>query len=155
MTVALLPATHAVAVAAVQHLLLPMPHVDDWPHADTADALRPLADHPEHTGPGTFLVAVGGVVVGECGWFGPPDAEGVVDLGYGLAPSARGRGIATEAVALLLAWARQQGALQARAEVLPGNEGSLRLLSRLAFRDVGGRAGHRVLLRDLGHVTPN
>jgi ribosomal-protein-alanine N-acetyltransferase len=47
-----------------------------------------------------------GQVVGGCGFLGPPDATGSVEIGYGLVPSERGKGIATEAVKGLLeaAW---------------------------------------------------
>jgi RimJ/RimL family protein N-acetyltransferase len=121
-------------------------HAPDWPHADTLDALRPLAEHPEHSGPGTFLVLVDGVVVGDCGWFGPPDAEGEVEIGYGLARSVRGQGLGAETVRTLLDWVRAQGATRVRAEVLPGNAASLRLLHRLGFVVTGERAGHVVLV---------
>jgi RimJ/RimL family protein N-acetyltransferase len=151
--IALVPVPQEVAVAVVQSLPVPVPHVPDWPHDDTADALRSLAEHPEHTGPGTFLITEAGVVVGDCGWFGPP-TDGVVDIGYGLAPSARGRGLGSQAVELLLAWVAEQGATTARAEVLPGNEASLRLLARLGFDDTGERAGHRVLVRAVTSSTP-
>lgn len=119
--------------------------VRDWPHPDTADALRALADHPEHCGPGTFLVTEDGVVVGDCGWFGPPDDAGEVEIGYGLAASARGRGLGAQAVQALIAWARAQGATTIRAEVRPGNEASLRLLRGLGFAVVEERAGYLVL----------
>jgi RimJ/RimL family protein N-acetyltransferase len=150
--VALLPASHEVAVAVLAGGDLPWAHARDWPHADTADALRPLAEHPSDTGEGTFLITENGVVVGDCGWFGPP-ADGVVDLGYGLAPSARGRGVATAAVRLLLEWVALRGAVQARADVLPGNVPSLRLLARLGFVEVGELAGHRVLVREVRHSS--
>jgi len=87
-----------------------------------------------------------GEVVGDCGWFGPPDASGEVEIGYGLAPSVRGRGLGTDTVRALLEWVRAQGATRVRAEVLPGNEASLRLLHRLGFEVVGEHAGHLVLL---------
>ena len=47
-----------------------------------------------------------GQVIGGCGFLGPPDAAGSVEIGYGLVPSERGKGIATEAVKGLLeaAW---------------------------------------------------
>jgi RimJ/RimL family protein N-acetyltransferase len=47
-----------------------------------------------------------GQVIGGCGFLGPPDADGSVEIGYGLVPSERGKGIATEAVKGLLeaAW---------------------------------------------------
>lgn len=140
-------ATEELARAVLAHADPGVPHAGDWPHEDTYDALRPLAEHGG--GPGTFLVLQDDVVVGDCGWFGPPDADGQVEVGYGLAPSARGRGLGTEAVRLLLEWVRQQGATSVRAEVLPGNEASLRLLSRLGFEDTGERAGHRVLVLPL------
>ena len=85
-----------------------------------------------------------GVVIGDCGWFGPP-TEGEIEIGYGLAVSARGQGLGTQAVALLLTWAQGKGAVSVRAEVLPGNEPSLRLLVRLGFQVVGEHAGHLVL----------
>ncbi|MGB8651355.1 MAG: GNAT family protein [Mycobacteriales bacterium] len=148
----LLPVPPAVAAAVCAYgdldAVLERPHAVDWPHDDTADALRPLAEHPEDTGEGTFLVVHDGEVVGDCGWFGPPQ-DGVVEIGYGLAPSARGRGIGTAAVDLLLTWVTSRGATRVRAEVLPGNEPSLRLLARLGFEDVGAHAGHRVLERPL------
>lgn len=142
----LVPVTPAVARAVVDGADLgDLPRVADWPHADTADALRPLAEHPDDTGPGTFLVLHQGLVVGDCGWFGPPDDAGEVEIGYGLAPSARGQGLGTAAVQALLAWVREQGARHVRAEVLPGNEPSLRLLARLGFEKTEERAGHVVL----------
>lgn len=138
--------THDLALAVVAgDDLGDLPRVHDWPHADTFDALRPLAQHPEDTGPGTFLVLLDGQVVGDCGWFGPPDADGEVEIGYGLAPSVRRRGLGTETVKALLAWVRSQGATRVRAEVLPGNEASLRLLRRLGFDLAGEHAGHLVM----------
>lgn len=148
----LLQVTHEVAAAVVADLPVPLPHAPDWPHADTADALRPLADHPDDTGPGTFLVLEDEVVVGDVGWFGPPDEDGTCEVGWGLAPSARGRGVATEAVRQLLEWVHGQGARWVRAEVRPDNAPSLALAARLGFEDVGERAGHRVLVRDLPHT---
>ena len=119
--------------------------VPDWPHVDSVDALRPLAEHPELVGegPGTFLVADDDLVVGDCGWFGPPGAAGDVEIGYGLAPSVRRQGWGSTAVTLLLAWVRAQpGVVVVRAEVLPGNVASLALLQRLGFALDGHRSGH-------------
>ena len=138
--------TLAVAVVAFEDLG-PLARAADWPHDDTLDAFRPLAEHPEHAGEGTFLILLDGVVIGDCGWFGPADEDGEVEIGYGLAPSARGLGHGTAAVALLLEWVAAHGARSVRAEVLPANEPSLRLLARLGFEDVGEHAGHRVLVR--------
>jgi RimJ/RimL family protein N-acetyltransferase len=150
----LVPCTVDVARAVLAGDDPGIPHALDWPHADTADALRPLAEHPAYTGPGTFLVVRDGVVVGDVGWFGPPDDQGEVEIGYGLAPSARGQGIGTQAVGMLLAWVAERGAVRVRAEVEPGNAASFRLLERLGFTLVGERAGHVVLVRDAGHGDP-
>lgn len=147
----LLPATTAVARAVVHgDGDLPAHRAPDWPHADTPDALRPLADHPEACTAGTFLVLDGPWVVGECGWFGPP-VDGEVLIGFGLCPSARGTGTGTTAVGLLLDWVAGQGATRVRAEVLPGNEASLRLLARLGFRVEDPRDGHLQLVHDVAH----
>lgn len=61
---------------------------------------------------GTFIVVdtLAQEVVGQLGTIGPPAGDRV-EIGYGINASARGRGIATAAVALLVA------ELQARAEV--------------------------------------
>ena len=126
--------------------------VADWPHTDTADALRPLAEYPDvvDEGPGTFLVADGHTVVGDGGWFGPPGTEGSVEIGYGLSPSIRGRGWGTTTVGLLLDWVQDQPGVRAvRAEVLPGNAASLAVLSRLGFAVDGLVSGHVQLSRPL------
>ena len=173
--IALVPVTVAVAQAVLRYdgidgidgidtVLGELSRVADWPHDDTCDALRGLAEHPDDTGPGTFLVVLesgkrADTVIGDCGWFGPPsvqehgrstEPDGQVEIGYGLAPSARGAGHGRAAVALLIDWVREQGATSVRAEVRPGNEPSLRLLTGLGFTRDGERAGHEVLVRDLG-----
>ncbi len=51
---------------------------------------------------GVWLIAADGEVVGLCSYKAPPDAEGSVEIGYGVAASRRGRGHATRAVAALL-----------------------------------------------------
>jgi len=121
--------------------------VRDWPHADTIDALRGLAEHAELSGEGSFLVVRrDAAVVGDCGWFGPPDEQGQVEIGYGLAASARRQGLGTAAVQQLLAWVGQQPAVRTvTAEVLVGNEPSLRLLARLGFV-VGRQEDDRLVL---------
>jgi RimJ/RimL family protein N-acetyltransferase len=50
---------------------------------------------------GYYQVLVDGVVVGGIGFHGPP-VDGVVEIGYGVVPSARGQGVATNALRLLL-----------------------------------------------------
>jgi len=79
-----------------------------------------------------------GQILGDLGTHGPPDGEGCVEIGYSLAPSARGQGIGTAAV----------GALVSRLTAVPGirritavtgaqNTASRRLLERQGFRITG------------------
>jgi len=49
-----------------------------------------------------------GAVVGSVGFKGPPDADGVVEVAYGVVPAQRGRGIATEAAASAVAYAQKE-----------------------------------------------
>ena len=140
-SVALVPVSRALARAVVAGADLEPVLADlrltagrGWPHADTADALRPLAEHGDQSGDGGWLVVRDGEVVGDCGWRGGPDSEGSVLIGYGLAAPARGQGLGTEAVALLCAWAeRQPGVQRIVAEVHVDNAASRRLLGRLGF----------------------
>ena len=113
-----------------------------WPHADTADALRPLAEHGAEGDDGGWLITVDGEVVGDCGWRGGADSSGDVVLGYGLAKASRRQGIGTEAVALLCAWAEQQpGVRRLVADVHADNEASRRLLRRLGFAEEPAEPG--------------
>lgn len=120
-----------------------------WPHEDTTDALRPLAEDdgpaPAH---GTFLITLGDELIGECGWLRGPDNNGDAEIGYGLAASARGHGLGTEAVGMLAAWVDQQpGVRRVTADCLVGNEPSRRLLLRLGFAEDGGTAPYVTYVR--------
>jgi RimJ/RimL family protein N-acetyltransferase len=76
--------------------------------------------------------------------------DGGVEIGYGLAPSARGRGLGTEAVGVLVAWAEQQpGVRRVAARVQVGNEPSRRLLRRLGFVEQDEQPGWVLCVRDL------
>ena len=112
-----------------------LPLAEGYPHADSLDALRM---HVEHGGPddgGWFgTLADDGRVVGDCGTFGPPDDEGRVEIGYGLAAPFRGRGLGTEAVGALVDWLVAQPEVRTvTASVEVGNEPSRRLLVALGF----------------------
>ncbi len=52
-------------------------------------------------------------------------------------PSYRRRGIATECVRALLAWAETHGIHRFRASVAPGNVASLAIIASFGFREVG------------------
>jgi len=57
-----------------------------------------------------------------------------VELGYAVMPAARGRGVATEALGLLTAWAFEKlGALRIELLITPGNEGSRVVAARCGY----------------------
>jgi len=70
--------------------------------------------------------------VGGIGFKGQPD-EGCVEIGYGLAPSARGHGYATEAVVALLNVAGDHGLIRVIADTTLDNIASQRTLIRAKF----------------------
>lgn len=77
--------------------------------------------------------------LGGIGFHGLPE-EGVVEIGYDLTASARGRGWATDAVRLLSAWAlRQPEAERVAATTEAGNLPSRRVLERAGFCRVEDR----------------
>jgi RimJ/RimL family protein N-acetyltransferase len=79
-----------------------------------------------------------GVVVGGCGFKGPPDAEGMVEIAYGIDPQHQRRGYATEAAGALIAFAFETGQVRIiRAHTKPDNAASARVLVRCGFERLG------------------
>ncbi len=77
-------------------------------------------------------------LVGSVGTFGPPSAEGVVEICYSVVESARGRGFATEmAHALAARSLAVPGVTTVVAETLEDNLASQRVLLRCGFRAAG------------------
>jgi RimJ/RimL family protein N-acetyltransferase len=76
--------------------------------------------------------------VGACGF---KTALGVqrVEVGYGVASSAQGRGAATAALGLLTEIAFRSGASEVLAEVAPDNVASLRVVQKAGFQPLGKR----------------
>jgi RimJ/RimL family protein N-acetyltransferase len=74
-----------------------------------------------------------GRAVGGIGFKGQPDG-GCVEIGYGLAPSARGHGYAAEALIALLTVAADHGLVKVIADTTLDNIASQRTLSRAGFR---------------------
>jgi len=85
-----------------------------------------------------------GRVLGDLGTHGPPDHEGCVEIGYSLAPSARGQGIGTAAVAAFVRrLAEEPGIRRLTAVTGAQNTASQRLLERQGFHLTGPLSGHR------------
>ena len=81
--------------------------------------------------------------IGSAGlWF--TDSPEVFTVGYGVVPSARGRGVATEALALLVEFAWNLPApRRLLAHVEPWNTASVRVAERAGFREEG-RTHHEI-----------
>jgi RimJ/RimL family protein N-acetyltransferase len=91
-------------------------------------------------GAGSWMIVVDGEVVGMCSYKGAPDLDGVVEIGFGVAPRCRKRGYATRAIADLLKIALQDNAIRGVvAETTPENVASQRVLERNGFVRNGKR----------------
>ena len=89
----------------------------------------------------------GDIVIGDCGTHGPADAEGSIEVGYGLAPRYRGRGFGTELVAALTRWLLvQPGVRRVRARTHVANLPSRRVLEKAGFRQVSLTGAEIVLV---------
>src|ERR1035438_9397161 len=65
----------------------------------TADRSRASLRRDPCTTGWLIVRSADGRILGDLGTHGPPGSEGCVEIGYSLAPSARGQGIGTAAVA--------------------------------------------------------
>ena len=78
-------------------------------------------------------------VVAGGGYFGPPNADGVVELGYSVCPEWRGQGYATEIASALASHAAlQPGVARVIAHTSAENRASVRVLERSRFVFTGG-----------------
>src|SRR5262245_44628940 len=79
-----------------------------------------------------------GVAVGKCGFKGPPAADGVVEIAYGVDPEHQGKGYATEAAEALVTYALGDSRVRVvRAHTLPEPNASTRVLAKCGFRYIG------------------
>jgi [ribosomal protein S5]-alanine N-acetyltransferase len=79
-----------------------------------------------------------GLVIGTAGFGAPPDAEGRVEIAYGIVADYQGRGYATEAASALVVWARKNRLVRiVCAHTLPERNSSTRVLEKCGFRYVG------------------
>lgn len=76
-------------------------------------------------------------VIGGAGYKGAPDADGMVEIAYGVVPPYEGQGYATEAAAALVAYAFDQGVKVVRAHTLPEPNASTHVLRKNGFHFVG------------------
>lgn len=87
-------------------------------------------------------------LVGSVVFHGAPNADGEVEVGYGVEESSQGMGFGTEATCAMVDWALEQpGVVRVTATTLPWHKASIRILQRAGFRASGWR--EHELLGDL------
>ena len=82
-------------------------------------------------------LAATGEAIGGVGFLSAADADGVAEIGYGIAESVRGQGIATEAVAAVIGWVAGSHVTAIEAFTDPSNLASERVLLRCGFERAG------------------
>ena len=113
----------------------------DWPDDELLGFLPVYAQHlrddPAELGYGIWLVIQRDkrMVVGSAGFQGRPDVASTIEAGYGIAPEARNRGFATEAVRALIRWGlAQPGVDRISASCDRANRPSIRVLEKCGLQ---------------------
>ena len=115
-----------------------------YPREDDVDIARHLAGSPapgeaeRRWSPRHIVRRDTGRAVGSIGFFGAPGGDRTVEIGYGLVETSWGRGLASEAVAALVASAEETGEVDlVIAHTLADNEPSQRVLLKNGFHGAG------------------
>jgi len=76
--------------------------------------------------------------IGGCGFKGPPDDEGVVEIAYGISPRHQRMGFATEATQALVSFAFQHPDVRiVRAHTREADTASVGVLEKCGFHSIG------------------
>jgi [ribosomal protein S5]-alanine N-acetyltransferase len=116
---------------------------EEWPQQDLKEQLPhfiELLQHDPKSFPWMLWIIVAkaeNAVIGDAGFKGRPDKNGVVEIGYSMLPSYRGQGYMQEAVSALVAWAFQQPHVKKLiAECDVTNTASMKVLQRLGMEEI-------------------
>jgi RimJ/RimL family protein N-acetyltransferase len=123
------------ALARALNLADPLSWPPEHNDASTRDWMRSLIrDHPSRPGWGSWYILANGRPVGICGYRGPPDDSGCVEIGYSVVEGDQRQGHAGRAVNLLVgrAFSDPQVTVIA-AQTLPALIPSQRVLTRKGF----------------------
>lgn len=124
---------------ALSRLLGGVDIADHWSHFPEAMVwMRDrLQDAPEEASWWNYLIILRDEsrLIGTCGYKGPPEPDGSVEIGYEIADAYQSRGFATEAARALLHHALIHPAVKSvKACTLAEENPSVKLLRRLDFR---------------------
>ncbi|MEW1720372.1 GNAT family N-acetyltransferase [Streptomyces sp. NPDC093109] len=93
-----------------------------------------ITGDPQPFGPYEIRRRSDGLAIGGVAFHGAPDDDLSVTIGYGLVPSAYGRGFASESLRRLLRFARERGVLRVRGDTDHGNTASQRVMTAVGMR---------------------
>jgi len=124
---------------------------DEFPRDDDVDAASLVVAKglASSWGPRQIMTIAGGVVVGGIGFLGAPvviDGVPEAEVGYGLVPSARNAGLASEALESIVS-AAERISVRVRATVAADNAASRRVLDKCGFTLVSATDNGLLLLR--------
>jgi len=99
-----------------------------------------LVAHPDEPGYGFWYILADARLVGICGYKGPPDAMGTVEIGYSVVEAEQRKGYGSAAAGLLVERAfRDSRVWSVAGETLPALEASQKVMIRNGFCLVGSR----------------
>jgi RimJ/RimL family protein N-acetyltransferase len=108
---------------------------------ETRDWMRGLMrKHPDEPGYAGWYLIANGELVGTIGYKGPPDADGLVEIGYAIVDERHRLGYASAGVALLTKRALEDPRVRViAAETLPDGAASQGVLLKAGFARTGSR----------------
>ena len=141
----LLPFSPAMAQAVLAGDVSEHRVASGYPHRDTPDIAHAIMRDPEVLADTTWIITTkaDGEIIGDCGWFRDGESTDTVEIGYGLAESARRQGFASEAVAAVVEHAWSIGVARIVATTDDENVASVRVLEKLGFGLVASEGGQR------------
>ncbi|WP_266203923.1 GNAT family N-acetyltransferase [Pontibacter kalidii] len=113
-----------------------------WPDQESMDSLpriiKRLEQLPEPTGFESWMIVLqhNATVIGDAGFKGAPNQEGVVDIGYSIIEQEQQKGYGLETARALVEWAfRHPQVKVVTANCLLENTASIRLLEKLGMQE--------------------
>ncbi|MGF9908687.1 GNAT family N-acetyltransferase [Brevibacillus porteri] len=144
----LIPFTHRIATNILQEnykelLDMELTLGKGWPDEDAMETIPKIIKALELTGEPTgfeswmIITKDGMKIIGDVGFKGAPNAEGEVDIGYGIIEAERKKGYAYEAAEGLANWALlQPDVKKITAKCLLDNKDSAKLLVKMGFTEI-------------------
>lgn len=120
-----------------------LPWAEGYPMDGDSRACASYVSHlPAGAGPystnrfGYYQIVEDGVVIGGIGFHSPP-LDGVVEIGYGVVPAARGRGVAKRALGLIIELAMSAGVSSVVGRTSEDNVASQRVMESAGMVQTG------------------